>query len=109
MKLIILYVFVTEGPKPRKLVNQIWQSGQFGPTTGNLEDFFDLFLRESGILEPDAVLRKSSAIAFLNTLIQHKLAIPMEKPRKISKKKLERFRGRNGEGGEFGNGIMENN
>ena len=43
MKLIILNVFVAEARTARKLVEQIWQSGQFGPTSGTLENFINLF------------------------------------------------------------------
>lgn len=99
MKLIIQNVFVAEAPTARKLVEQIWQTGQFGPPTGTLTDFMNLFLRQYGILEPDAEIRNRTAVAFINTLIQHKLAIPVDKPRKISKERLERFKGRKGEEG----------
>ena len=96
MKLIIQNVFVANAPTPRKLVEQIWQSGQFGPKTGTLTDFMHFFLHQAGILATGEHIRNNSAIAFINTLIMHKLAIPVDRPRKISKKRLERFRVRKG-------------
>lgn len=99
MKLIIQNVFIADAPTPRKLVEQIWQSGQFGPTTGTLADFMHFFLHQSGILATGEQVRNNSAIAFINTLIMHKQAVPVDKPRRISKKRLERFRVRKGEEG----------